>query len=456
MDFYILAFLYCIFLLWFGYLFIQYKISLYTSTYIIYTLLIGIPFFIIFAEVQGVFYISKVIHRTLNAKVTLSLNNGFRPVTYMLIFNFIYLLMGSVGISEFRQTKIIKYNISKEYAKKIYNIALILLIVSFAYIFIRYIFLPDFPLFVLIKSGFSGDAILRDIAFSYSHKHNIPYIFLPSINSQFYRILIPTSFFLLLYYYQNSHKDTNIKLLLIFAFIVTITLNFGTFKRTPILYLSTWFILYLYIYSDDLRSLVKIVYFVSITVALLIFITTLYTDKELQTILYNLLARFAVGEAIGEFLAIEHFGTTFDYMYLDIFTVYFQKILGMDVMTFSELWKILTGGTRGYTSIGIIAEFIVSFGYISILYFILFSALIIKLDIFFKQNSKSPYRPIIAGLMTIISFMMVKGFFAQLFTGGVVVLTFIYLLIEFYTKDLKIVEPKNLKKVSYYEHKSSM
>ena len=173
----------------------------------------------------------------------------------------------------------------------------------------------------------------------------------------------------------------------------------------------------------------------------MIFITALYTDKDMHTILLNLLSRFAIGEAIGEFLAIEHFGTTFDYMYFDIFTVYFQKILGMNVMTFSELWKILTGGTRGYTSIGVVAEFIVSFGYLSILYFILFSAVIIKLDIFFKENSSSFYRPIISGLITVISFMSVKGFFAQLFTGGTVVLLFIYLIMKLYT--YRIVELKN-------------
>ncbi len=433
MDFYIFLFLYSIFLLWFVILFSKYKISLYTSFYIIYTLLIGIPFFIIFAEVQDIFYISKIINRGLEAKVTLHLNDGIRPITYMLIFNFIYLFVGTIGLFQFQETKVLKPKIDIEYSEKVYRLVKIALAISFLYIFIRYIFYPDFPLFVLLKHGFSNDAVLRDVAFSYSHNHNIPYIFLPSINSQFYRILIPVSFFLLLYYYENYETSFNTKILLIFTLITVVALNFGTFKRTPILYLSTWFILYKYMYIDDLKSLLKIVNFVLITVVVLIFITALYTDKDMQSILLNLLARFAVGEAIGEFLAIEHFGTTFDYMYFDIFTVYFRKILGMDVMTFSELWKILTGGTRGYTSIGVIAEFIVSFGYLSIVYFILFSATLIKIDTLFKQNSNSFYRPIIAGLITVISFMSVKGFFAQLFTGGTVVLLFVYLIMKLYT-----------------------
>jgi len=447
--YYILAFLYSIFLLWFLLLFRYYKVSLYTSAYIIYTLLIGIPFFIIFAEVQNIFYISELIGRRLDAKVSLSLGDGVKPVTYMLIFNFIYLSIGTLGVAEFIKTKVKEDRSSLLYANRVYKIAITLFIISFVYIFIRYIFYPDFPLFVLLKSGFSADAVIRDVAFSYSHKHNMPYIFLPSINSQFYRILIPVSFFLVYHYYRvTNRRDIKIVLFLIFSLIVTLALNFGTFKRTPILYLSTWFILYLYMYVDDIKALVKIFYFVVFTILVLVFITATYTDKEMGVIVSNLLARFAVGEAIGEFLAIEHFGKTFDYMYFDILTLYFQKVLGFDVMTFSELWKIMTGGTRGYTSIGIIAEFIVSFGYASIIYFILFTALIIKLDIVFKENSKSFLRPIIAGLMTVISFMMVKGFFAQLFTGGVVVLSFVYFIILIFTKN---VDQKKLTGEVLYE-----
>ncbi|HHD80466.1 MAG TPA: oligosaccharide repeat unit polymerase [Campylobacterales bacterium] len=433
--FYILIFLYSIFLLWFGILFSQYKISLYTSAYIIYTLLIGIPFFIIFAEVQDIFYISKIIDRGLEAKVALHLNDGIRPITYLLIFNFIYLSIGTIGLFEFKKSKVLKPKMDIEYANRVYALIKVALIITFTYIFIRYIFYPDFPLFVLLKNGFSSDFILRDLAFSYGHNHNIPYIFLPSINSQFYRILLPVSFFTLLYYYQNYKTSYNTKLLLIFTLVMVIALNFGTFKRTPILYLSTWFIIYLYMYIDDLKALAKIFIFVTLTIIVLVLITALYSDKDAHTIILNILARFAVGEAIGEFLAIEHFGTTFEYMNFDILTLYIQKVMGMDVMTFSEIWKILTGGTRGYTSIGVIAEFIVSFGYISIIYFIFFTASIIQLDIFFKANSNSFNRPIIAGLITVISYMMIKGFFAQLFTGGVIVLIFVYFIMKIYTTD---------------------
>jgi len=435
MVFYILIFLYSSFLLWFGVLFSQYKVSLYTSAYIIYTLLIGIPFFIIFAEVQDIFYISKIIDRGLEAKVTLHLNDGIRPITYLLIFNFIYLSIGTIGLFKFKKTHILKHKIDIEYANKVYRLIKVSLFITFSYIFIRYIFYPDFPLFVLLKHGFSNDFVLRDLAFSYGHNHNVPYIFLPSINSQFYRILLPVSFFTLLYYYQNYKTSYSTKVLLIFTLVMVIALNFGTFKRTPILYLSTWFILYLYMYIDDLKALAKIFLFVIFTIIVLVLITALYSDKDAHTIILNILARFAVGEAIGEFLAIEHFGTTFEYMNFDILTLYMQKVMGMDVQTFSEIWKIWTGGTRGYTSIGVIAEFIVSFGYLSIIYFVFFTASLIQLDIFFKANSNSFNRPIIAGLITVISYMMVKGFFAQLFTGGVIVLIFTYVIIKIYTTD---------------------
>ena len=44
-----------------------------------------------------------------------------------------------------------------------------------------------------------------------------------------------------------------------------------------------------------------------------------------------------------------------------------MKVLGFDSITFSELWKQLVGGSRGYTSVGIFTEMYISFGYLYIL-----------------------------------------------------------------------------------------
>ena len=441
MIFFSLSLLYFIFLIWFLKLFTIYKISLYTSVYIIYTLLIGIPFFIIFAEIENIFLISNLLNRTIDAKVSLPMNDGLRPIIFLLVFNFIYLLVGSIYMFRFKYIEIRILSLTDSMANKIFRYAKILFIMSLLYIVIRYVFYPDFPLFALLKNGFD-DAILRDVAFYYGSNTDLPYIFLPSINSQFFRILIPVSFFIILFYSKNYKSSYTIKLLLFMCLFIVIGLNLGTFKRTPILYLSTWFILYQYMYSNN-KSLLKIIKYVVLTIFVLIAITALYTDKEMGVILANLLTRFAIGEAIGEFLAIEHFGTTFDYMYFDIFTVYFQKVLGMDVMTFSELWKILVGGTRGYTSIGVIAEFIVSFGYLSVFYFMFFTVLIIKLDLLFKKYSGTIYRPIIAGLITFISFMMVKGFFAQLFTGGVLTLILVGIVMKTIIKEHNYLNKEN-------------
>ena len=73
MEFFSLLCLYVIFLLWFIFLFLRYKVSLYTTVYAIYTLLIVGPFFIIYAEIENVFKISEVLDRAIDAKVTLSL-----------------------------------------------------------------------------------------------------------------------------------------------------------------------------------------------------------------------------------------------------------------------------------------------------------------------------------------------------------------------------------------------
>lgn len=432
MEFIIFCSFYIFFILWFVILFKKFRISLYTVVYFIYTFLIGIPFFIIFAEIENVYLISSILGRAIDAKVTLSLGNGYKPITYLLIFNFIYLFFGSIYSYEISvKTKYLKLNSSKK--KKIFRFSKYLFIVSICYIAIRYVYYPDFPLFVVLKSGFS-EAVFRDLAFFYGSNTNIPYVFLPSVNSQFYRILLPVSFFLILYYYENYNKTTQTKILLIFVLILVVILNFGTFKRTPILYLSIWFIVYKYMYSDDLKIFKKIFSNLLITVFSLIFITSLYSNTSFETVVLNLFSRLAIGEAIGEFIAIEHYGTTFEYLFFDIPTSYIKKVLGMNVITFSEQWKILSGGTRGYTSIGIIAELIISFGKLSILFFIFFTILILKLDLLFKKYKNTVYRPLIAGVITIMSFMMVKGFFAQLFTGGVLVLIIVMFRINFIIK----------------------
>ena len=132
--------------------------------------------------------------------------------------------------------------------------------------------------------------------------------------------------------------------------------------------------------------------------------------------------RLMVVEAIGEFLAVEHFGTTFDYLGFDIGQRYLDKLLGHDVQTFSEYWKIATGGSRGFTSIGIMSELFASFSYLALIFYLLIGYLIRLIDLYMYRFRDSDYRPFIAGLMCVVSFVAVKGLFSQLFTGGILAL----------------------------------
>ncbi len=428
MLFYLLFAIYVILLIWYLVLLKQYKVSLFTVAFGVYTILIGIPFFIIYAEISNILKISNLIERDIDAKVLLPLGDGYNVIVYLIIFNFIYLLIGSLYVKKFNNTNTIRIN-STYSGTKLYNLARIFIAISIFYTCIRYYLYPDFPLFAYFNA--SHNANLRDLAFYYGSNKDVPYIFLPSINSQFYRILLPLSSLFLWFYYCRFNNKKSIKTILYFTVACSVILNAGTFKRTPILYLLTWFFLYFYMYKKNVKLIstaLKIFLIIFIT---LTFITLFYSESSIGVAVINLFARLSVGEAIGEFLAIEHFGNSFDYLYFDIPLAYLKKILGMNVMTFSEYWKVLSGGTRGYTSIGVIAELIISFGYMSIPFFFLFTFFIIKLDIFFKRYSNSFYRPVISGAMTIIAFMMIKGFFSQLFTGGGITLLLIYFCLRF-------------------------
>ena len=285
---------------------------------------------------------------------------------------------------------------------------------------LRHYVVPDFPLFSVV----SGDN-LRDVAFYYGSSTSAPWIFLPSINSQFYRIAMPFVFFFLLYVVKLSPKKpkTTIYILLIISGLLMVVLNFGTFKRTPILYLLVW--LFVFFNGYQKIKIGKSFRYIGVIFGLLILITMYYSHNT-SSVLSNLMARFLIGEAIGEFLAVEHFGSTFDYMIFDIPYKYLQKVAGQDVMTFSQEWKIRVGGSRGYTSIGIVAELYASFGWWSVLLFAPFTLLILKLDKAFKIYRNTAYWPVLSGVIVVLSFMMIKGFFAQLFTGGVITLSLIY------------------------------
>lgn len=409
----------CILQIWFLYHVYRKGVCLYVLVYFIYTSLIFLPFFFIYLDIYNYVSIEQIVGRSTDAKTILSIGDGDKPLLLGIVFSFIYFLVGESSVVKKIHDKdknhpFTRFDKLRTFIYPIFFSALI-------YTIIRYIVIPDFPLFAVV----SGDN-LRDVAFYYGSNVSVPWVFLPSINSQAYRIAIPFVFFFLLYAKNSSQKKIRgaVYFILIFSGILMVVLNIGTFKRTPILYLLLW--LFVFFFSYKKLKIIKIFVFVVMIFSALFVITSYYSGDN-SNILTNLMARFLIGEAIGEFLAIEHFGSTFDYKYFDIPFAYAQKILGQDVMTFSQEWKIRVGGSRGYTSIGIVAEMFVSFGWWCVLLYIPFTMLILKLDKNFKKYRKTPYWPALSGIIVVISFMMIKGFFAQLFTGGVITLILIFM-----------------------------
>ena len=290
------------------------------------------------------------------------------------------------------------------------------------YLLLREYFVQDFPLFHLLKGG-TGEA-LRDIAFNHGSKKT-SYIFLPSINRQFYRIGLPFSALLSVFIFkQSSINERSIKWkafasALFFGFL-SLVFNLGTFKRTPIVYLIVIILIYTCFYkkfSLSISTLTKILLFLFAVLSISLLFTYAYV-QEFPAAFLGLLYRVLIGESIGEYLALSHFGDTFQIDPWLIYPSYLMKVFGFDSITFSELWKQLVGGSRGYTSVGIFTEMYISFGYLCIIPVAAYGFFVSVLDSSFVNFSGTQFKPVISILITTLAFASIKGLFSQFFTGG--------------------------------------
>jgi len=404
------------------------RLGFYACFYGIFMLLLVIPFHIIFLDIHGWLDIDDMLGRRSDAKVTLALGDGMKPMLTIYMFQFLYLVGGSLATFLPPSRK----PLAPRLVTSRYETAAVMTLVGcLAYIGIRYIFVPDYPLFAWLASGGSG-AGLRDLAFEYGSRTDVPYLFLPSINANVIRIGLPAASFMLLSCAQGT-TNSRARLIGRAGYIISMILVFGTFKRTPLLYFILWNTLYHQLYTG-LRSvgkmiLIGVLIFVSLTA-----ITAMYGGdlNQWQHSVKNILWRFLVGEAIGEFVAVEHFGTTFDYLGAEIPWSYAQKVMGQDVLTFSEYWKIESGGTRGYTSIGIMSELAISLGPMwSVAPFVLWGWIMAFCDRIAMTMNQPDRRPFMAGMVVIVSFMSVKGFFSQMFAGGAICLFLLTIVIIF-------------------------
>lgn len=398
------------------------RLGLYTCFYGVFCVLIVLPFYLIFAEVQGVVQLSEIVGKSADAKVTLDIGDGFRPLIWVCIFQACYLTGGYLTMN----TSIPRVVAQRLEPSSMMYLGLAIAMFAIAYTAIRFWWIPDFPLFVLLSTG-SVDS-LRDLSFEYASNTNVPYIFLPSINANVRRILLPVAAFLLMR--SAARTDSRfVKFMASLTLFVAVTMTVGQFKRAPLCYIALWFVLQKHAY-ENLSRLGRILLVALLLIAIMVGITGAYqqgNELSLTRAVLSLFWRLFVGEAIGEFLAIEHHGTTFDYRGSEMFELYFQKVLGQDVMTFSEYWKAEVGGKRGYMAVGVMSEIFISVGPSgAIPLFILTGMLLVGADRILMRFNSDDHRPFIAGLIVVFAFASVKGSLSQLFTGGGLVLIVLY------------------------------
>ena len=399
------------------------RLGLYTCFYGVFCVLIVLPFYIIFAEVQGVVNLAEFVGKSADAKVTLDVGDGFRPLVWVCAFQVCYLAGGYLTTN----TTLPAVSAPKLEPVSMMMLGTAIAVFAILYTAIRFWLIPDFPLFVLLKTG--SVSSLRDLSFEYASNTNVPYVFLPSINANVRRILLPVAAFLLM----RSAARTNsrfVKVLAQVTLIVAVTMTVGQFKRAPLCYIVLWYVLQKNAYAE-LKQLGRIIVVAIVLIGVMILITSAYqqgSEVSFGRAIVALFWRLFVGEAIGEFLAIEHHGTTYDYRGFEIIQVYLQKVMGQDVMTFSEYWKAEVGGKRGFMAVGVMSEIFISVGPLgAIPLFLLTGMGLVGADRFLMRLNSDDHRPFIAGLIVVFAFASVKGSLSQFFTGGGLILGTLYI-----------------------------
>ena len=398
------------------------RLGLYTCFYGVFCVLIVLPFYLIFAEVQGVVALEEIVGKSADAKVTLPVGDGFRPLVWVCIFQACY-LAGGYLVMNTSTPQIVAPRL--EPTSMMY-LGILIAVFAIIYTAVRFWMIPDFPLFVLLSTGSTSS--LRDLSFEYASRTNVPYFFLPSINANVRRILLPVAAFLLMR--SAARTDSRfVNFMAKLTLFVAVTMTVGQFKRAPLCYIALWYVLQKHAY-DSLARLGRIFVLAAVLIVIMIGITSAYqhgNDASLTQAVLSLFWRLFVGEAIGEFLAIEHHGTTFDYRGFEVFSVYLQKVAGQDVMTFSEYWKAEVGGKRGYMAVGVMSEIFISVGpWGAIPLFIMTGVGLVGADRLLMRFNSDDHRPFIAGFIVVFAFASVKGSLSQFFTGGGLVLSLLY------------------------------
>ena len=228
--------------------------------------LVGIPFYAIYFGVDSLF-IFNIFGRSLGDRTTLALTSDLHVLFISLISQYAYLIGGFIAISRGFSIRVL-YSIhpSRLALKRLLTFSILIGFICLFYLLLREYFVQDFPLFHLLK-GNTGES-LRDIAFNHGSKKT-SYIFLPSVNRQFYRIGLPLSALLSGFSYkQPSINARSIKrnafASALFFGCLSLIFNLGTLKRTPIVYLIVFILIYTCFYkkfSLSFSTLIKALLF---------------------------------------------------------------------------------------------------------------------------------------------------------------------------------------------------
>jgi hypothetical protein len=352
-------------------------------------------------------------------RVSLSYGNGLKPLLWILSVHACFLCGGlaAVWISRRRVKPACQLPILTEGGWERYRLAGALLLgVAGIYIAIRNVAHPDYPLFVLFGPHYNPK--VREIAYEYGINRNLPWVFLPSIHSQFYRILLPLGTLVMLIAWRYGGRQRTLLIAAVTGAIASIAMSLGTMKRTPIVYLFLWACCCWCMYRSMSRRMVGVIVG---AVAALFLVLVLITSKYNGT-RHNLQLRLIYGEAVADYLAVEHHPGTYAYRGSGVFSPYVAKMFGGDARSFSQVWKTeVTGGIgRGYDAVGIFTEWYIAFGWTaSLLASAILGFILSLVDCrLLRRGIANDERPFLAGLMMIIGVMTAKGMLSQIFTGG--------------------------------------
>jgi len=380
---------------------------------VILNVLLVAPFFLIYFDLAGYVSVYTALHTRVDSKVTLAFDDSTRPVIYMILGQWSIFIGYLCSIAFLRRRRSKKSESIYELAPRERSLAAgvmhTLMWLCFSYLLIRFVLVPDFPILAFLLNGGNN---LRDIAYAYGTSEGF-YPFRPSIVQQFTRIGVPL---IMLYSYVLWKNGMSKGIFVIAMVLLTVLLAIGTFKRTPIVYLVLWAFLFIAVLNPRFK-MANIMKFGALAFAGTTFMTILYTHDYMEG-LNSILTRIMIGEARGQYLAFLHYGTTIEFEHFNLAVDYARKVLGQDVMAFSERWKIVTGGTRGFTSIGAVAETYVSFGYAGLGLLVGYGIVLGQLDRLAMRYMTPVTRPIITGLIGVVAFSSTKGVLSQLFTGG--------------------------------------